>query len=90
MMEKLVILLVMLLCLFGPMTLFAIVGNKALTALGKRPSEGARVMIPFIMKITGACIVALALLMVILKLFGHEAGTEPVYRFRDFDWHRLQ
>lgn len=85
-MQKILILLLMMVCLFGPMTVFVWAGNRALTDFGRRPSEGARVMVPFILKLMAASMVAIGLLMVLLKFFGPDSGHEPIYRFKDMDW----
>ena len=76
----------MMVCLFGPMAIFAWVGNQALSEFGRRPSEGARVMVPFILKLMAASMVAIGILMILLKVFGPESGKEPIYRFKDMDW----
>lgn len=89
-MQKIIILLIMLVCLFGPMTIFAWAGNRALTDFGRRPSEGARVMVPFIFKLMGAAIISIGILMVLLKVYGPESGKEPIYRFKDMDWRILR
>ncbi len=85
-MQKILILLVMLVCLFGPMAIFAWAGNRALSDIGRRPSEGARVMVPFILKLMAASAVAIGILMILLKVFGPDSGKEPVYRFKNMDW----
>lgn len=85
-MQKFLILLVMMLCLFGPMAIFAWAGNRALSDFGRRPSDGARVMVPFILKLMAASMVSIGILMILLKVFGPESGKEPIYRFKDMDW----
>ena len=85
-MEKFIILLLMMVCLFGPMSIFLFVGNKALVDLGKRPSEGSRVMIPFLLKLLGATAVSIILLMVLLKFFVPPDTGELDFRFRDDQW----
>ncbi len=89
-MQKILILLVMLVCLFGPMAIFAWAGNKALSDFGRRPSEGARVMVPFILKLMAASLIAIGILMILLKIFGPDSGHEPIYRFKDMDWRILK
>ncbi len=89
-MQKIVILLIMLVCLFGPMAVFAWTGNRALSDFGRRPSEGARVMVPFIFKLMAAAIVSIGLLMILLKVYGPEGGKEPIYRFKNMDWRILK
>ena len=89
-MQKFLILLLMMVCLFGPMAIFAWAGNKALSDFGRRPSEGAKVMVPFILKLMGAAFAAIGILMILLKVFGPESGHEPVYRFKDMDWRILK
>ncbi len=68
------------------MTLFIVFGHKAITSLGKRPSDGAKAMIPFLIKIIGASMGSVIILMVLLKLFGPGSEGPPKYRYRDFDW----
>lgn len=76
----------MLLCLFGPMAIFAWAGNKALSDFGRRPSDGARLMVPFIFKLMAAALVSIGILMILLKIFGPDNAGEPIYRFKDMDW----
>ena len=80
----------MMLCLFGPMAIFAWVGNRALSDFGRRPSEGARVMVPFILKLMAASMLAIGVLMILLKVLGPGSGKEPIYRFKNMDWRRIQ
>jgi F0F1-type ATP synthase membrane subunit c/vacuolar-type H+-ATPase subunit K len=68
--RNLVILLVMLLCLFGPMVIFAFVGNRAIESLGKRPSQGGRVMMGLILKLVITALVLIGLLILLLASFG--------------------
>lgn len=89
-MQKILILILMMVCLFGPMAIFVWAGNRALADFGRRPSEGARVMVPFIFKVMGASFVAIAILMILLKMFGPDSGHEPIYRFEDMDWRILK
>ncbi len=89
-MPKIVLFLITIVCLFGPMILFAVIGNKALTALGKRPSEGAGTMIPFLIKVIGASLGSVVILAVMLKFFGPGSGDAPALHFTDFDWHLSQ
>lgn len=80
----------MMVCLFGPMAVFAWAGNRALSDFGRRPSEGARVMVPFIAKLMAASVVCIGILMILLKVFGPESGKEPIYRFQEMDWRILK
>ena len=61
--------LVMFTCLFGPTTLFAFVGYKAMETLAERPSKGGRVMIGLISKLLAGAGVAIGLLMGVLFIF---------------------
>lgn len=69
-MNNLIILLVMILCIFGPMVIYAIVGYKAMEELGKRPSHGGKVMVPTIFKLTITAGILIGVLMVVLEVFG--------------------
>ena len=60
--------LAMLVCLFGPTTLFAIVGIKSMDALGKRPSKGGRVMTVLVTKLIAGGGVAIGIMMGVLFL----------------------
>ena len=68
-MRNVLILLGTLLCLFGPMIIFTIIGRKALEELGKRPSEGASAMIPMTIKLVAVTAALIGLLMIMLKVF---------------------
>ncbi len=69
-MRDILIFLAMMLCLFGPMALFTILGRKSLDTLGKRPTDSARVMTALIIKLIVAAIVVIGILMALLKFFG--------------------
>lgn len=88
-MEKIIILIVVLLCLFAPMSIFALTGYKALIQLGKRPSEGSKVLIPFLIKNLSAVLAGIVILMILLAVFGPKPGEEPIIRFKDFQWQRI-
>ena len=85
-MKDLVILVLMIVCLFGPMSIFVFVGKKALDDLGKRPSEGAKVMIPFLLKLMGATAVSVILLMIMLKAFGPDGQSLQDLRYDGDKW----
>lgn len=89
-MEKIIILLVVLVCLFAPMSIFAITGYKALVQLGKRPSEGNKVLMPFLFKNLAAVLVGIVILMVLLVIFGSKPGEKPVIHFQDYRWQRVK
>lgn len=89
-MEKIIILIVVLVCLFAPMSIFAVTGYKALTELGKRPSQGNQVMIPFLIKNLAAVLAGIIILMILLAIFGPKQGEEPIVRFQDYRWQRVQ
>ena len=69
-MNNLIILFVMILCIFGPMAIFGFIGHKAMEELGKRPSQGGRVIVPLIFKLTVTAGVLVGILMVVLEVFG--------------------
>ena len=68
-MRNLLIFLAMMLCLFGPTALFAMVGYKSMVSLGKRPTDSARVMVALMMKIIAATAVIMGIQMALLKVF---------------------
>lgn len=89
-MQNIILFLVILICLFGPMTLFVVFGHKAITSLGKRPSDGGRAMIPFLIKIIGASMGSVIILMILLKVFGPGSEGPLKFQYRDFDWHLVR
>ena len=62
----------MLLCLFGPTALFALIGAKSMNALAKRPSNSAKVMVALLVKIIAAAVVIMGMLMGLLKIFAEK------------------
>ena len=60
----------MLLCLFGPTALFTLVGYKAMEAVGKRPSDSARVMTIMLVKMVITAAVLFGILLTLLAVFG--------------------
>ena len=68
-MRNIIILLSMIFCLFGPMTIFALVGRKAMKTLSDRPTNSAKVMIALITKLVIVTVVIMGLLVVLLKSF---------------------
>jgi hypothetical protein len=68
------------------MTIFLVMGNKALQGLDKRPSEGAKVMIPFLVKLVVASAISVGLLMILLKVFGPDPNEVKDVKFIDDKW----
>ena len=69
-MSSIIIFILLLICVFGPIIVFGIVGYKALEELGKRPMQGGGVMIPLIMKLVVTAAIILGILMFVLEFFG--------------------
>ena len=69
-MQGLLIFVLLCVCVFAPMIVFAVIGYKAIVEMGKRPMQGGRVMIPMIIKLLVTSAVLLGILMFLLEVFG--------------------
>lgn len=69
-MASIVIFSLLLICVFGPMIVFGIVGYKALEELGKRPMRGGGVMIALVTKLVVTSAIIVGILMFVLEFFG--------------------
>ena len=68
-MKNVIILIGMLACLFGPTTVFTLIGYKSLETVSRRPSDSASVMIALITKLVIATVVIVGVLVGMLKAF---------------------
>lgn len=60
----------MLVCLFGPMIAFSIIGYKSLQTLGRRPSKASKVMPALVTKVGLAGAILMGILMLLVKFYG--------------------
>ena len=68
-MKNVIVLLGMMACLFGPTTIFTLVGYKSLEAVSSRPTDSARVMIALITKLVIVTVLIVGVLAGLLKAF---------------------
>lgn len=67
--EKLVVIVVVIVCVLGPCGVIAAVGHAAIRALGRNPSAAPKILVPMLVAFVFAEAIALVALLVVFQLF---------------------